>query len=110
MSSFFFTVPRFLSRDQCLVHAYRHFLALRRDAGGHLRALKILVAVGCAEDALKKVSTLPGNVLARAYRCDLLRSPSGYIDLSKRRVNPEDMKACEDRFQKAKQVRTNAAP
>lgn len=31
----------------------------------------------------------------------------GYIDLSKRRVNPEDMKACEDKFQKAKQACTH---
>jgi translation initiation factor 2 subunit 1 len=30
----------------------------------------------------------------------------GYIDLSKRRVSPEDVAKCEDRFNKAKAVRS----
>ena len=34
----------------------------------------------------------------------ILNSFSGYIDLSKRRVSPEDVEKCTDRFSKAKAV------
>jgi translation initiation factor 2 subunit 1 len=49
------------------------------------------------------------NKLVRVNKCEVVMvvrvdSERGYIDLSKRRVDPEDVAKCEDRFAKAKQV------
>merc|ERR1712194_874190 len=44
--------------------------------------------------------------VGRCEQCIVLRvdKEKGYIDLSKRRVSPEDVQACEERFNKAKTV------
>jgi len=49
------------------------------------------------------------NKLVRINKCEVVMvlrvdREKGYIDLSKRRVDPEDVAKCEDRFNKAKQV------
>ena len=36
--------------------------------------------------------------------CPARRSPSGYIDLSKRRVSSEDIEKCEEKYEKGKLV------
>lgn len=42
--------------------------------------------------------------MARVTHTPPRPTPQGYIDLSKRRVSPEDVAKCEDRYNKAKAV------
>ena len=51
--------------------------------------------------SINKLIRVGRNEVAMVLRVD---KDKGYIDLSKRRVSPEDVAACEDRFNKAKAV------
>lgn len=51
--------------------------------------------------SINKLIRVGRNEVAMVLRVD---KEKGYIDLSKRRVSPEDVAACEDRFNKAKAV------
>ena len=51
--------------------------------------------------SIHKLIRVNRNEVVMVLRVD---QEKGYIDLSKRRVSPEDVAACEDRFNKAKQV------
>jgi len=51
--------------------------------------------------SINKLIRVGRNEVAMVLRVD---KDKGYIDLSKRRVDPEDVAACEDRFNKAKAV------
>jgi len=51
--------------------------------------------------SINKLIRVGRNEVAMVLRVD---RDKGYIDLSKRRVDPEDVAACEDRFNKAKAV------
>ena len=51
--------------------------------------------------SVKKLINVGRQEVALVLRVD---KDKGYIDLSKRRVSPEDVAACEDKFNKAKAV------
>ena len=51
--------------------------------------------------SINKLIRVGRNEVAMVLRVD---KDKGYIDLSKRRVSPEDVAACEDKFNKAKAV------
>ena len=54
--------------------------------------------------SINKLIRVGRNEVAMVLRVD---KEKGYIDLSKRRVSPEDVAACEDKFNKAKEFIKN---
>lgn len=56
---------------------------------------------------LFSLSLIPLPTLTHNHNLSLSLTP-GYIDLSKRRVSPEEIQKCEEKYSKAKTVSTSA--